>query len=151
LTRNNQEISASEKVDAIKRLGDAKAKRTIPILVKYLDYEDTSVLNRSLHGIDITEYNDVSSARRYPAIGSLVRMSKESLPALVEVLEKESLDSLRSKNARITIQYIFLRENVVNGILYLEKAASESKALNGSERLLKAAQEMRTLLEKVQQ
>jgi hypothetical protein len=151
LTDNNKEIPPSKKVDAIKRLGDANKKRAIPILIKYLDYEDASVLDRNVNSINITEYNDISPARRYPAIASLVQMGEESLPALVEVVEKEPLDSTLNKNARVTIQYIFLRGNLLNGILYLEKASSESKVPNGSERLLIAAQELKKLLKKVQE
>ncbi len=40
---------------------------------------------------------------------------------------------------------------MMNGVLYLEKAASESKIPNGSEKLQIAAQEMKNLLKKVQE
>lgn len=149
LTTTRENVTSSRKVDAIKRLGNANKKRAIPVLIKYLDYEDPS-LRRSENSIDITDRDDIFPTKCFPAVGSLVQFGNEALPYLVRVLEEESLDSMRSKNASITIQFIFIRGNMMEGVLYLEKAASESKIPNGSERLLAAAQEMRKLLSNVQ-
>lgn len=148
LTGEDKDTSPAKKIDAIKRLGDANAKRAISVLIKYLDYEDTSIPTRNADSIDISEGSYVSPVKRYPAIGSLAQIGEAALPVLVKVLEEQPLNSIRSKNARATIQYIFLRGNMLDGVLYLEKAASESQVSNGSERLKMAAQEMRKLLEK---
>ncbi len=151
LTSDDREIPPARKVDAIKHLGDSKAPVAISILAKYLDYEDKSIPVRNVDSINITEQDDVSPSKRFPAIGSLVQFGKAALPALVGVIEKEPTGTMRSKNANIAVRYIFLRENVMDGIIYLEKAASESNVPEGSQRLLTAANELRKLLEKVQE
>ncbi len=142
-----QDIPASKKINAIKQLGFANVERAIPVLIKYLDYEDVSK-RPTENAIDL--YDGISTpAGRYPAIGALSQFGKQSLSDLSNVVEKEELNSTKSKNARQTIQYIFLEGNLIDGILYLEKAASASKVPNGSERLQATAQELRKIWKKL--
>lgn len=149
-------VPASEKIEAIKRLYEADPIRAIPILIRYLDFEDEAVHKRFPREgqIDIDEQNDVSQSMLFPAIGSLMHYGRVALPALVEVIENDPPDSTRSKNARRTVEIIFMREegedNVLKGVIYLEKAASESKAVNGSENLLLAARQLMELNEWLQ-
>jgi hypothetical protein len=145
LNESGQNVSSSKKTNAIKQLGFANVKRAIPVLIKYLDYVDISKLPQG-NNIDISD-GISTPASKYPAIGALTQFDKESLPDLIKIVEKEDLNSTRSKNARQTIQYIFLKGNLLDGVLYLEKAASESKESNGSERLLKVAQELSKMCE----
>jgi hypothetical protein len=150
LTEDSKETPAGRKVKAIEHLGASGEKKGIPVLIKLLDYK-----NESLPVIDPKAINimmdEPSPAGRYPAIGALMQIGKPALPALVEVVEKEEPGTLRSENAITTIRYIFLRGNLLDGVIFLEKSASESKSPKGSDRLFLLAQELRVLMKKLQQ
>ena len=67
-----------------------------------------------------------------------VNIGEPALPALIKVIEEEKANSIRSQNALYAIQQIF-RGDSLKGVLYLEKAMTESKSINGSKRLQFAA------------
>ncbi len=153
LESNDKSTPSDSKINAIKRLGDARVERAIPLLIKYLDYKDEVAIERSkprtINGVTIiTEENDLLLTGRYPAAGALIQIGKSVLPELVKVIEKEEPDSIRSQNTLFVIQQIFI-EDWLKGVLYLEEASTKSKSLNGSERLQMAAKKIRELLEKV--
>lgn len=153
LESNDKRTPSDSKINAIKRLGDARVKRAIPLLIKYLDYEDEVAFERSkpktINGITIiTEENDLYLSGRYPVVGALIQIGKPALPELVKVIEKEEPTSIESQNALFVIQQIFI-EDSLKGVLFLEEASSKSKSINGSERLQMAAKKTRELLEKV--
>lgn len=148
ILENNEETSIlGNKADAIKKLGNAEVVRAIPLLIKHLDYEDKEeVLKRepkTINGVTmITEYNDLTLSRRYPAVGALMQMRKTPLPALIEVIESEETNSIKSKNASYVVQQIF-SDDWSKAVAYLEQAMIESKVPNGSKRLQIASQKIK--------
>lgn len=153
LENDTGEITRDAKISAIKNLGSPKKKRSIPILIKYLDYEDEARVNRRNlfpPSVNITEADDLFLDARYPAVGSISHFGKTALPALVEVIEKEESESVRSQNAIYAIKLIFSAD-WSEGVLYLEKASTESKVPNGGERLQKAAQQIKEIWQRNQE
>lgn len=154
LESDDEKLSSSTKINAIKRLGNAKVKRATALLIKYLDYEDKAEVLRTkpktINGVTvITEQNDLSLSERYPATGALFQIGESALPALVKVIENEEPNSLKSQNALYAVQQIFV-EDWLKAVLYLEKAAAESKNPDGSERLQRAARETKKMWDALQ-
>lgn len=148
--KEDNQILFVKKLDAIERIGRADPKRAIPVLIKYLDFEDVRVNERG-RGINITEYDDVYLSMRYPAIDPLWGFGRKALPGLLEVLKVEPSDSIRSNNAVEIIVTIFAREDLadaVDGVLFLDKAASETKSENEREALLNALRKLRQIVER---
>jgi hypothetical protein len=138
--------------ETILKLGTMRDERAIPELVKYLDYEPKFEKAQSQDLItdtaEITHWNDLPTSGRYPAVGSLFQIGKPALPALIKILEERESMSIESKNALRTIQLIF-REELPQGIEYLETARDNSTTELGKRRLQIAVSETKMLCEKI--
>jgi|GEM_PF-5515753 len=134
----------SEVVAAIKILGDMKAKEAIPELIKYLDYEKKYndeqpkyVEGVKVDGMEIGKTIPLSG--RYPATIALFQIGKPALPALVQVIEENEVESVKSENALYTIQFMF-RDDLSKSIKYLKDAMNNVLFQDRKSRLANAVE-----------
>jgi hypothetical protein len=144
----NRKKSPQLIVETIQKLGSIRDARAIPILVKYLDYErefkpkQNQDPNLKIDMVEITHWQDRPLIKRFPAIESLFQIGKSALPALVEVIKEGEMASVKSKNALETFQLIF-RDDLSEGVKYLEDAMNASDTQTGMLRLSLALDETR--------
>jgi hypothetical protein len=145
----NKEKSPQLIVETIQKLGSIGDERAIPELVRYLDYErkiesaQSQDQNLKIDPVETTHWDYLPLSGRYPAIGALFQIGKSSLPELVKVIENEKTKSQKSQNALETVQLIF-RDDLSEGIKYLENAMNSSAAQEGKQRLLTAIEKTKT-------
>lgn len=129
--------------EAIEKLGSIRDERAIPELIKYIDYEKKFEPRQKQDSNEITHWDDPKPiSGRYPATAALFQIGKPALPALVKVIEAEDAESIKSQNALYTVQFIF-RDNLSEGIKYLEKSINEFITKNEKSRLQKAIEDTR--------
>jgi hypothetical protein len=80
----------------------------------------------------------IFTATRYPATSALEEIGEASLPALVNVIEVNTPDSLMTRNAIYTVKSIF-RDHPDKAESYLTKAAAEATPPESQSRLRQAA------------
>jgi PBS lyase HEAT-like repeat-containing protein len=128
-------------IAAIRRLGDLRASEAIDDLIELLSF--SPLFPGEVAGADgkpIVEFQVI----RYPATGALFQIGRPALPALVKVIEVDSPDSLKGQNALSTVQNIF-RENLTDGVKYLESAAEASPTPESAKNLIRAADQLKDL------
>ncbi|HEX8565740.1 MAG TPA: hypothetical protein VF648_08715 [Pyrinomonadaceae bacterium] len=144
-------------IDTIQKLKSISDKRTIPIIIKYLDYDRYSDYRNKtelsqkqspelkIDPIEETHWNDKAKliSWRYPATEVLIKIGKPSLPALVKVIEDDDTESIKTQNALYTIQQIF-RDDLSEAVKYLEGAKISSATQEGKQRLSDAAENTKT-------
>lgn len=144
----NKEKSPQLIVETIQKLGSIGDERGIPELVRYLDYERKIELAQNqdqdlkIDPVETTHWDYLPLSSRYPAIGALFQIGKSSLPDLVKVIENEEAKSQKSQNALETIQLIF-RDDLSEGVKYLEDAMNISTTQEGKQRLSVAIEKTR--------
>ncbi len=131
-----------EFVEIFEKIGGLKIKQAIPQLLNLIDYRVEDKWENSPVGFRL-----ISKSSKYPALGALIQIGDSSVPGLIEIIENEKADSIKSENALYAIQQIHLAD-LFKCILLLEEASTKSKFPNGSERLQIAASKTKQLLEK---
>lgn len=128
----------------IEIIGQRRIAAAIPDLIDYLNF-------RRIHSWEgsKTLLHPLPEEGDYPAIGALFSIGKPALPALVKVIEEKELDSIESKNAIKTIQLIF-REDLSEGVKYLENAMVESTMQDSKQKLQYAVEKTKTEWIKIQ-
>lgn len=144
-------------IDTIQKLKPISNEKTIPILIKYLDYDRHPNYKNKLEisqkqspdlkidPLEETHWNDKAKliSWRYPATEVLIKISKPSLPALIKVIEDADTESIKTQNALYTIQQIF-RDDLSEAIKYLEGAKISSATEEGKQRLSDATENTKT-------
>ncbi len=128
-------------VSAIQRLGEMRAVEAVDDLVELLTFARRFPWERD---DAIIEIQPITEGNRYPATSALFQIGRPALPALVKVVESNSLDSVRGQNAVSAIRNIF-RDDLSGGVKYLEHAAEESANVDSGQRLTQAATQLRQL------
>lgn len=150
-----KEKSSQLIIEAIQKLGNIKARNAIPELIEYLDFErkfestQKQDPNLKIDPLEVTHWQDRPLSGRYPAISALFQIGKPALPSLVKVIKENDVDSVKSKNALEVIQLIF-RDDLSEGVKYLENAVGESKTQDGQQRLQNALEKTREEWIKIQ-
>lgn len=148
--RNDENKTNSPQLitEVIQKLGTIGDERAVPELIKYLDFERKTKLaqnqdpNLLVDSVETTNWDYLPLSSRYPAVGALFQIGKLSLPELVKVVENESIKSQKSQNAVEAIKLIF-RDDLINGIEYLEDAKVKSVSLESKQRLQLAVKKVR--------
>jgi hypothetical protein len=126
---------------AIRRLGDMRAVEAIDDLIELLTFASKSPAEElDPNGQIIVEFQ----MNHYPATGALFQIGRSALPALSKVIELNGLDSLKGRNALSTVQDIF-RDDLTEGVKYLEINAKESANPDLGQHLAQAAAQLRKL------
>ena len=127
-------------VAAIDRLGEMHASEAVEDLVKLLTFAQKFDWE-SPDQKAIVEIHLIHPGNRYPATSALFQIGQPALPALLKVIENDSVSSLNWQNALFTIRNIF-RDNASEGVKYLSHAAQTSADKASAERLTEAAAEL---------
>jgi len=130
-------------VSAIQRLGEMRAVEAVDDLIELLTFARRFDWESKDDKI-IIEIQPITEGNRYPATSALFQIGRPALPALVKVVESNSLDSVRGQNAVSAIRNIF-RDDLSGGVKYLEHAAEESANVDSGQRLTQAATQLRQL------
>ncbi|HEX8567992.1 MAG TPA: hypothetical protein VF648_20305 [Pyrinomonadaceae bacterium] len=135
--RNLVTESPDKLAQAIEALGQRQITEAIPELIDFLDF-------RRIHKWEGTGVilHPLPKEGDYPAVGALFSIGKLALPALIKVVEENDIDSIKSKNALQTIQLIF-RENLSEGVKYLESEMIKSTSQDGKQRMQSAVEKTR--------
>lgn len=126
-------------ITAIRRLGELRASEAIDDLIELLTF--SPLFPGEVAGPDgqpVVEFQ----LNRYPATGALFQIGRPALPALLRVIELNRLDSLKGQNAMDSIQNIF-RDDLAEGVKYLENAAEASLNEYSAQDLRQAAARLR--------
>jgi hypothetical protein len=131
-------------VKAIERLGEIKSVASIQDLVQLLTFRH-SIEPERIGDVIVAEHY-VSPFNHYPAAGALVSIGKPSVPALTEVIEKEEMGSLASKNAIYAVRLIF-RDAPAEGVEQLREAATKAASSQASQQLFQASEKLKRFLQ----
>jgi hypothetical protein len=144
--KNLRETSPEKITEIIQQIGKLKnagvitASDSIPILVDLLDFKKMPEKSNNLD--EIPKPRLVLVEEMYPAIETLSIIGKPSLPFLVKVIEENDLESTKSNNAFLVINYIF-RADLSAGIEFLEKSKANSQTFKGKDRLSNSIEKLR--------
>jgi hypothetical protein len=135
--RNLVTESPDKLAHVIEVLGQRRITEAIPDLIEYLDF-------RRIHKWEGTGVvlHPLPKEGDYPAVGALFSIGKPALPVLIKVVEENDIDSVKSKNALKIIQLIF-REDLSEGVKYLESQLINSTSQDGKQRLQSAVEKTR--------
>jgi len=135
----NAELGTPEsKVDAIQRLGLIGDSRAVPILIAYIDFERKFEERQKSTKASVDHWDEPRSvATRFPAITALYQIGNASVPALIELIEDNPADMIKSQNALFTIHFIF-RDDLSEAIYRLESGAKSQNNEEKRKRLLTA-------------
>lgn len=133
-------VAAIQQIGKLKNAGAISALDAVPALVDLLDYK--KVVEKKSDVDAIFEPHLIGPGENYPAINTLFLIGKPALPYLAKAIEGNELESIKSKNALITISYIF-REDLSKGIEFLEKAKTETTNPEAKFRIQKAIEATR--------
>lgn len=122
---------------AIVQLGEMKSVESIGDLIELLSFRRT-LKGENPDPNTVQEIHPVAPSERYPATGALVSIGTPSLEALVRVIATQEAGSVESDNAIFAVSMIF-RENLQEGVSYLQSAASASLDRPSMDRLRAAA------------
>jgi hypothetical protein len=128
-------------VSAIQRLGEMRATEAIDDLIQLLTFArkfDWESPDDKM----IVEIQLIHTGNRFPATSALFQIGRPALPALVKVIELDSLGSLKGQNAMFAIQGIF-SDDLSGGVKYLEEAAQASSNADSAQRLIQAATQLK--------
>lgn len=123
-------------VETVEKLGRLRAEAAIKDLVDLLafsrrfDWEREDMIN---------EIRLITPGDRYPAVSALFQIGKTALPALVQVISDNEIDSLEFRNARFVVMSIF-RDDLPAGSAYLREEAKQFPSPAAQARLWAAAQ-----------
>jgi len=132
-------------VQAVQRLGEMRAVEAIHDLVELLTFSRKFDWERD----DMTvEIQPITPATRFPAVSALFQIGRPALSALVNVIEFNSLDSLRGQNAMYAIEGIF-RDEPSEGVKYLERAAETSATAESTRHVSQAAARLKQLADRL--
>lgn len=134
---NLRKVDPERVVKAIQRLGEMRAEPAIEELIGLLTFRHTfSWENEASGAIDEIQY--ITPWNRYPATSALAQIGKPALSALAKVIQESEPSSLRSQNAVWTVRGMF-RDNLTEGIKYLQNAATKASTPMAAQRLMMAA------------
>lgn len=131
-------------VAAIKRLGELRAESAVDDLVSVLTFRQI-LSSETRPGapigmIDGTHLDTLGET--YPAIDALFEIGKPALSALTAAIASSDPKSLTAKNATYTVMVIF-RDNLRDGVSYLNDQAAKSRTKVAAARLRTAATEVK--------
>jgi len=136
--RDLQKADPTRVETTIREIGQMRCVEAIDDLVAHLTF-------RSSYGDDkgsLVRLRPVYTGTRYPATSAIAEMGKVALPTLVEVIETNDEDSLRSKNARFTVRAIIKEPAEIDK--FFKEAAAKASTPEGRRRLLKALETAET-------
>lgn len=134
---NLQKTDPERVVKAIQRLGEVRAEPAIEELIGLLTFRHTFIWENEASGA-IEEIQPITPWNRYPATSALAQIGKPALPALAKVIQESEPSSLRSQNAVWAVRGMF-RDNMTEGIKYLQNAATKASTPMAAQRLMRAA------------
>lgn len=140
--------STTEMVEALHKLGSIGDKRAIPILIKNIAFERQFDKKPRVDPSVTDHWDDPKSlAWRFPSITALFQIGETAIPALITVIETKRIDSVESRNALYTIQFIF-RDDLSEAIRVFKAAASRASTAEARKSLFDAIGKTRIELSK---
>ena len=128
--------------EAIIQLGEMRAVEAVPDLTKLLEFKRSFSGEGGQQDDEPLSGRPITTAGRFPAVGSLFQIGKPALPALIKVIETEDGDSLASENAGATI-FSILRGQPEKAVEYIRRAAAQAGSPLAEQRLLNSLNKLK--------
>lgn len=107
LLRSKEPISPETIVAAIEKLGSLGDERAIPVLIERIALERKFEKRAKQDPNVVDHWDSPILSARYPAIAALFQIGQPAVPGLIKLIGQHPISSLESKNALLTLHFIF--------------------------------------------